>query len=342
MAGEAIGAFISCAARFKNCVAKFGVNRSAISCTDTYVLTYSQTDAKKIPDLSQLGTSHADHVAGIPLYGTPHWQFPHIYAQVFDAVQVNDDPGCFTWHITVEYSKIEVQSGGGGSPSDPILIILARSWGYETLELPLNYDAITSEPVINSAGDPFLSTTTVSIPVTKIIFSRRENIPPASRTIYNMTLNSAAITLMGIAIPPRCGLLKVTMQDNLDQSARRYTYNYEILVRNQLVYLSPGASATQIGWDEGIIQRGLYHLVPDTSKPGGKRRVRFMEESVTIDSSGDTIVQKDEDDNPIMEPSANVCLLTDTGADNRGNAPYLKRTSLHGEMNWSVLGLPST
>jgi len=343
MAGETIGAFTGGVARFMQTQDIIHARDGSITCTDRYIVTYAPGTQPRTPDPTK--------ITGIPASNTPHTTFTNIFSQALHTTPHTDNAGNLTWYIDVEYARyaVEILGGVGGF----VATTLARSWGYETIEVPLTHDAITGKEVLNSAGDTFLSLPTVSIPMKKIILVRRESRKPSTIYQYNMTINSLAGSFLGVAVPARCGLLKITSQDNLDNTSRRYTYTYEMLVRSQQVFLTPTAynsgTKTEIGWDDAFIERGLYYLVDDPANPGKKKRRRFMEETHVIDDEGDEVPATDEDGNIILAPSAQACLLSNTGGDLRNqkhtdgtNQVYLKRVSMFREENWTALQLPTS
>ena len=335
-----IGAFESGVARKMQTQDIIHASDGSVTCTDRYIVTFAPGEQPRTLDATQ--------VPGIPISGTPHQDLPGIFSQALHTTPHNENAGNLTWYIDVEYGRRPVAES---TISNFVATTLARSWGYETMELPLTNDAITGKAILNSAGDTFLSLPNASIPVKKIVLVRRESRKPSTIYQYNMTINSVQGSFLGVTVPPRCGLLKITVQDNLDQTARRYTYTYEMLVRSQLVFLNPvqydANIKTEIGGDDAAIERGLYYLVNDPDNPGQKKRRRFMEETHTIDRDGDEVPAQDDEGNIILAPSAQACLLDDKGGDLRNfknadgtNMVYLRRTSLFREENWTALQLP--
>ena len=330
----------------KEATPKFDLGALPTSTQRVYHVAY---DAPQIaPRVDVLNPSDARYnIKGVPLPGTAHELYPGLFVRNYDCEQLSqgENPNNKLWKITVTYERKDpIEIVKGGTAPDTIIgtrTLLEKSWGLETMEVPIQFDAYTGKPVLNSAGDTFLTVPTVSIPIAKLIFRRVETIHPAMVAKYNMTINSGTDTFMGYPVKPHCGLLRITCQADMDSENPSYIYTYEVLIKTNRCFVNGYyQEMVDIGWDEAAIEQGLYFIDPVDGK---KKRCR---EYVEIENPDDP-----ETPETVLQKSAAAVLLNQTGnylnppsidQTTPLNAPIATRVQMYPKQDWGWLNLPQS
>lgn len=281
-----------------------------------------------------------EQLDGLPAPGSPHPVWGDRVQLV--ALRVRDqEPGSRVRTVEAVYERVGTVVApvdpGHPVPPEQRPMLLALDYPCREISADLIADALTGDPVLNSAGDPFERVPARRILLPGVHWTWSANSRPAADLALSGTVNSAAITIYGLAIGARCGMLRVTSRYEPDAADRPWVTDYTVELATTPVhgdwYAPAGADARygaapgggiDAGWDAALLEVGYVYL---SSSGGETLRVRATE----TDERGHTVA-----------PSSPV-LLTSSGGRESGTAPrggYLLVASAPGA-DWSALGAPS-
>lgn len=196
--------------------------------------------------------------SGVPAIGSEHPSRPGLYVTGYEITQP-DGEAKHTLNVEVSYapSNFETQSDPQtGTESTQI-----TEWGWDdgTTDVELLNDAITGDPVVNSAGDPFEEVPTHSIftPTFTKVFktSKRKDWNNLSCVV-----NSANVTIGDLTFAPHTLLATVGEKILIGETVYPYEYTIHIRLRSQKVKIAQAQTPTEIGWDLAIVDAGMREM----------------------------------------------------------------------------------
>ena len=199
--------------------------------------------------ISELPTSFT----GVPAIGSAHPNRPGFYALYYEVTQPEGNAK-HTLDVVVNYGPADITI----DPLEPTNIDQVTEWGWDdgTGEKELvNSVGANPKPVVNSAGDPFESVPTVSVPApvfTKVIRTTTRK----SYAQYLCTVNDAALTIGAMSCP--IGTLLCTVAERKLIGEEKYPYEYTIHLKyrsNKI--LDNNNNLKEIGWDVAIVDAGM-------------------------------------------------------------------------------------
>ena len=209
--------------------------------------------------------------AGVPAIGSVHPSRPGLYALSYDVSQP-DGAAKHTLDVTVNYGPAAITISPGEEEGDPDVIDAVTEWGWDdgtgekelVTSVPVGGD--DAKPVLNSAGDPFDSVPTVTVPTpmfTKVIRSSELK----AYAQYFCTVNSKAITVGGVTCPAGTLLCTVAMKKIIGEWRLPYEYTIHLRYRSNIVSNTyPPAASDEIGWDAAVVDAGMREIDSTTHK----------------------------------------------------------------------------
>lgn len=249
--------------------------------TDTYTVYWPDTAGAFSLD---------DVTSGLPAEGDEHPANADLTVAEFRIAE--HEPGVVWRRIQVVYTRGEEEEEGGSGGSESIGKLTALDYPIYTQSGDLVADQVSGAPVLNSAGDVFDSVPTVETLYTGVHFTRRlsswAKVQP--QLALNGTVNSAAVTVYGVAFRKRTARLRITARNTLDGSSRPWELDVTIEPRHAYVdascafrpdstmaaYDAVAGRGYDLGWDVAILDCGYQYL------DGGGAKVRFT----TVDANG--------------------------------------------------------
>ncbi|MDT8389441.1 MAG: hypothetical protein RRC34_02920 [Lentisphaeria bacterium] len=204
------------------------------------------------------------------------------------------------WHVDVEYKTLQPTD----FTADPLDTPPDISWGSYTLSEIAEEDK-DGAAILNTAGDPYDPPIEIDRHYPLVTISRYQaSYSPSSAFSVRDSLNSAAVTIAGLALSARQGLM--IDYDSVSETIDGTTYQrvtYRIMCK-------PGS-----GWVYRTVSRGYRALV------GGERKVIYID----------------------GEPASKPVHLDAAGAVLAvGATPYVQTHYINKETSWSTLALPAT
>ena len=240
----------------------YGVNDSGA----TDIVTRYQVTLSEPLGVGEILTAFSDGTNSVPAIGTVHPARPGYYVAKYDIKQPEGTSKA-TLDITVHYSpQAWATEGGGGDPPAPTEDYQVTEWGWDdgTSERELVYD-VNSDPVLNSAGDPFDSVPSVESPAptfTKVMkfASRRQY------AAYNCTINNSQIVIGNMTCAPYTLLATISEKRNIGDVNWPYTYTVRLRYRTNKVKRGGDTQIGEIGWNVAIADTGMREIDSTTGK----------------------------------------------------------------------------
>lgn len=201
---------------------------------------------------------------GLPPIGSAHPKDAGLIVASYE-VEEGVDSAKATLNVTVHYTRdaisIERKEREEGS-EEPGEEYACEEWGWESGEdsRELTVDA-TGKPVLNSAGDPFESVPSVTVPAPtfrKVMkFAERQT----GYSEYDGKVNHGEMTIGDIVCPARTLLCSIQEKRIFDSD--KYHYQYTVALRKRSnVYHTRGvdgeqSGAIEAGWDVAIVDTGM-------------------------------------------------------------------------------------
>jgi len=289
--------------------------RGVVSATDIYQVHYATPNTSADSVLS---------ATGLPAIGSAHPRFPGLR---LSSLRPRQDDNGQRWVVDAVYSLPDQSVGGRVPPPSEATRISFRLSSWEE-QIEWIHDAITGRPILNTAGAPL--TKGEMIPVSHPQIDVTVEYPTGAPEWSVLgplcgTININYVSLLGLTIYPRCGLLTLEIDD---PNTGGWTLTAQIRIRTKVVSytdLSGEAHSNEnIGWDEVIQNRGLQEVIEEN---GVRKWVRIM---LTPDVPNSEGVY---DQQPATEPlplDANGRVLTTGGV-------LSMRVAKYRAANWSAL-----
>lgn len=217
---------------------------------------------------ADLPTSFSDGTNSIPSIGTAHPARTGYYASKYEVTQPQGSAKN-TLNVAVVYtadgsSKDDIQE----DPEQPAVAVdsLVTEWGWDdgTAEKEFVED-IYGELVVNSAGDPFDSVPTVSVPAPTFTKAMKFG----GRRVYfkyNCTVNESAVQIGNVTFPAYTLLCTVSEKANIGDAVYPWTYTVRLRYRTNRVKDRGASAATEIGWNVAIVDAGMREIDDDTGE----------------------------------------------------------------------------
>lgn len=263
-------------------------------------------------------------IVGLPAKNDRHPQYPYLIRGGLEFRSAAERSGSVVWFVSVAYAPSGAStsySGGSGSGSAATIAcrILAREWPIYASQVDLA-TAVDGTPVLTPAGQPYDRVPTITRRLVGARVVRAESGWPAVAIGLDNTINSAAVTVLGIAFAKHRARLEVTVEDTLAVgSDDRYRVTYDVIPAS-CPYSVDGDPA-EAGWDLPLLACGYAYL------DGDGNLVRATDPS---------------DDGGEPTPSAQPVLLAADGtrlAD--GDDPVYDVVQAYAEASWAALSLPA-
>ena len=211
---------------------------------------------------------------GVPKIGSEHPTQKGLFATEI-AVSQPDGAAKSTLDITVTYTRANITETPGDPGADPPTVDTIEAvteWGWDdgTGEKELVSTVETSpKAVVNSAGDPFDSVPTVSVPTptfTKVVRSSARK--PYSA--YLCTVNDRALTIGDMTCPTGTLLCSVAEKKVIGEWRLPYEYTVRLKYRSNIVPNAETGVDTEVGWDATAVDAGMRELDTSASPPALK------------------------------------------------------------------------
>ena len=214
-------------------------------------------------DIDELPTSFT----GVPAIGSAHPNRDGYYALGYDVSQP-DGSAKHTLDITVRYGPADITFDE--LTHEAIEAVTEWGWddGTSDKELvntvgPSANDA--PQPVVNSAGDPFDSSPSTTVPTptfTKVIRTATRK----SYSQYLCTVNDAELTIGDMTCPANTLLCTVAEKKLIGEKNLPYEYTIHLKYRSNIVPDGETGAETEIGWNVGIVDAGMREIDGTTNK----------------------------------------------------------------------------
>lgn len=141
----------------------------------------------------------------------------------------------------------------------------AREYSGGSENRDLTHDAETGEPVLLPTGEPFENVPSFPVPTWSFKLTKKTALFPKAPWASHGTVNENTISIDGcITIPPRCGLLSVSVS-RLYNEELKYQVTLSVSIVSKKVVLEPNGSPTEIGHDTALLLAGYKHVADVTS-----------------------------------------------------------------------------
>lgn len=179
------------------------------------------------------------------------------------------------WDATISYSPGSASTDSQGGP----VKYWNKRWSSRTVAADLTADAVDGRAVVNSAGEPFDSVPQRDMFAPVVSFTMLSTVTPATLAQYQGTINSAAVTVLGITFPKHSARLTIECRqldpEEVEGSAK---YEYQITIEGASSPYSATAPADgsaplladveDIGWDVSALDCGYcYRAANDALVP---------------------------------------------------------------------------
>ena len=206
--------------------------------------------------------------AGVPAIGTEHPNRPGYYVVSYDVTQP-EGAAKHTLDITVNYGTADITITQEEGEEDQIDAITAWGWdngtGEKELVTSVQVGSVAAKPVLNSAGDPFDSVPTVSVPTptfTKVIQTSKRK----SYVQYLCTVNDASITIGDMVCPAGTLLCTVAEKKIIGEWRLPYEYTIQLKYRSNIIsHAYPAVTNNELGWDVAITDAGMREIDDSTT-----------------------------------------------------------------------------
>lgn len=197
---------------------------------------------------------------GVPAIGSAHPSYPGLIVRSYE-VEEGEGGEKKLLRVTVNYETSTSETSGEG---DDEVALAVESWGWDdALDERELVTAVNGVAVLNSAGDPFESVPSVSVPAptfTKVMkFAARQ----AGWGNFLATINGAAVSIGGIQFPKWTLLCSVGETRIFGDPLYNYRYQVRLRYRTNMVKLYGSGSAQEIGWNVSITDAGMRELGSD-------------------------------------------------------------------------------
>lgn len=297
---------------------------SPTGATDVYTVYWPDT----------AGAFSLDNVtSGLPAEGDEHPANADLTVAEFRIAE--HEPGVAWRRVSVIYTRGEEEEESGSGGTSSIGKLVALDYPIYTQSGDLIADQVSGAPVLNSAGDVFDSVPSIEALYTGVHWTRRLSSwdKVKDQLALSGTVNSAAVTIYGVAFRKRTARLRITARNTFDGSSRPWELDVTVEPRHTFVdsgvqyrpdstmaaYDSVAGRGYDIGWDVAILDCGFQFLDTSATPPA---KVRFTVKDEAGNESAPQLPQ----------------LLTATGEDGRayGSQSFLVVRTAAGDP-WTAL-----
>lgn len=196
---------------------------------------------------------------GVPQIGTTHPNRAGFYCKEYEVEQPEGAEKA-TLSITAKYGPADITTVHLET-GDEIESVTEWGWDDGTSEKELVYTVEQNpKPVVNSAGDPWESAPTVSVPTptfTKVVRTNKRK----DYTPYLCAVNTASVTIGAMVCAPCTLLCSVAEKKLIGESKMPYEYTIHLKYRSNKCDV--GGTETECGWDVAVVDTGYYQLNTD-------------------------------------------------------------------------------
>ena len=255
---------------------------SPTGATDVYTVYWPDADAAFSLD---------DVTSGLPAEGDAHPANADLSVSEYRIAE--HTPGEQWRRVSVIYTRGEEEEEGGSGGTSSIGKLTALDYPVYTQSGDLVADQASGAPVLNSAGDVFDSVPSVETLYTGVHFTRRLSswAKVSPQLALSGTVNSAAVTIYGVAFRKRTARLRITARNTFDGSPRPWELDVTIEPRHTFVesgaafrpdstmadYDAVQGVGYDLGWDVAILDCGYQYL-----SAADHKKYRFM----VVDEAG--------------------------------------------------------
>jgi len=231
--------------------------------------TYTRVFKIKVDDIL---TASFDAITapGLPLIGEPHPDDPSVRAKRRRLRQTES-----RLHFTVFVEYEDIDSSEAEDP-DPLKREPEINWTGTEIQIPIVKDALTGEPIENSAGDQFDPLPEESFSIPTVVITRNEPIfDPLVAINFRNKNNSGPFSVAGLLVPAaaqaKLKQFDATQEVENDFPFQRVTYRLQFLIGEV------DSAEAQLGHDRLLLDQGLN--VADVN--GDKTRIRLADGTET-------------------------------------------------------------
>lgn len=208
--------------------------------------------------------------SGIPAIGTVHPNRSGYYVSHYKVSQP-DGSEKNTLIIEVAYEPISFSVGEGGA-----IIEAITEWGWDdgTAEAELIADATdATKIVVNSAGDPFESAPSHTIPAPVFTKVLRTKSRKSGYSNLMCKINSKEVSIGDMTCPPHTLLCTIGEKRIIGGGNLKYEYTIHLRYRSQRATIEQKNKPEEVGWGIPIVDAGMREFkdgvlqlmtVPDT------------------------------------------------------------------------------
>lgn len=208
---------------------------------------------------------------GVPKVGSEHPTRPGFYVLGYDVNQP-DGAGKSTLDITVKYGPADITITPG-EQGEPDVVTAVTEWGWD--DATGDKELITSvavgneaaKPVLNSAGQPFDTVPTVSVPTptfTKVVRSSQRQ---SGYSAFMCTVNDAQVVIGDMTCAAGTLLCTIAEKKLIGEWQMPYEYTIHLRYRSNIVSNTyPQIASGEIGWDAAVVDAGTKAINSNTGK----------------------------------------------------------------------------
>ena len=233
-----------------------------------------------------------DVTGGLPAEGDEHPANADLTVAEFRIAE--HEPGVAWRRVSVIYTRGEEEEESGSGGTSSIGKLVALDYPIYTQSGDLVCDQASGAPVLNSAGDMFDSVPSIESLFFGVHWTRRLSTWDKVKDQLALagTVNSAAVTIYGVAFRKRTARLRITARNTLDGSSRPWELDVTVEPRHTFVdsscafrpdstmaaYDAVAGRGYDIGWDVAIVDAGYQYLDTSTT-PATKIRFTVSDDA---------------------------------------------------------------
>lgn len=203
--------------------------------------------------------------SGVPQIGTAHPTRSGFKVIGYDVSQPAGAAKS-TLDVVVRYAPTDLTITPPGETT-PEKVEEVTEWGWDdgTGEKDLVADALTGKPVVNSAGDPFDTAPTHTVPMptfTKVIRSSEQK----SIMAFLCKTNDTALAIGGVTCAPDTLLCTISMRKIIGEWRMPYEYTVHLRYRSNIVPDAETGMPVEVGWNAAVVDAGMRAIDSETGK----------------------------------------------------------------------------
>jgi hypothetical protein len=205
------------------------------------------------------------NATGIPAFGDEFDEIEGAYCTGKSADLVGSSRS--VWQVTVVFDNSEDSGVIDGTDT------ATYTWGTETIRRTFTID-LDENPVVNTAGDPFVPAAETDLHLTTLRVEREEDtFSGTTIEAYVNSLNSIDVVVSGYTIAAKTGLMK-KVGASYDPAKDKWKVTYDITIKkpdlawasNRPAQAKPNVPAAENAWLKRILNAGLRQLDPVDNK----------------------------------------------------------------------------